>query len=97
MREELIKLAEEKGFKSNFCRKFDLEAFKLGDHWYCLWMCELQKWLRDSYNKKVCTSWTPSSGNLFEINYDEDSCGGFNLPEQALEAGLYKALQLIKT
>lgn len=52
MQKQLIKLAREKGFKS---KHIDLDFFTVKDgnlyeYWLYLWLCELQKWLRDEHN-----------------------------------------------
>ena len=49
MKEELVKLAYEKNFTSLYA-KISVEAFAQDSIQYYLWLCELNKWIRDKYN-----------------------------------------------
>ena len=104
MNNELTQLANKKGFFP--------ENLTIG--WkedYYLWMCSLQKWLREVYNIHVCVDLsciTFEDGNnkwFYRIDdvitndyleHSEDENLQFNKFEEALEIGLLKALQLIK-
>lgn len=112
MKNELIQLAAEKDFKSQF---FHPEPLKYSDKEptrYYLWMCELQKWLRDIHNIHV----RPLGMDINETNKLEYVYGilvkdinryillgdfenrvKFSTHEKAFEEGLFEALKLIKT
>ena len=49
MKEELIQLAKEKRFISGIIGK-SVESKHSTKDFYYLWMCELQKWLREEHN-----------------------------------------------
>ena len=98
---KLIELAKKKGFdpKSHLIETlnpFDDEFIKY------LWMCLLQKWLRDECNLNLEVWRSPICSeeeysfvwHLLGVKYYNDS-PKFSTYEQALEAGLTKALQLI--
>ena len=76
-----------------------------------LWMCELQKWLREKHNI-YCSAWCNASGWAWEIektngthisimNIDGNvkgvnlDSGMFNSYEEALEDGLLEALKIL--
>ena len=106
MKEQLIELANEKKFtpqrKYIFGRDMD----------YYLWMCELQKWLRDEYGiyATVIPDKSYDFGLLFNVVIKSDAedymydlilrhdgkIMDLKLHEQALEQGLINALKLIK-
>lgn len=94
MKQKLVELAGKKGFKSKALRTYNLD-----DELYYLWLCELQKWLRDEHeiwvhNKKETKRWSV---------YVDDFYGRHLLTEyifidtyeKALERGLIEALNLL--
>lgn len=114
MKQKLIKSAKEKGFETNY---IDLDSFKtnetditeymssLIETVYYLWMCELQKWLRDKHNIHMSLVFELEDGhNEFYVdtwtvdrkNMDCQFSGLESTYEKALEKGLFKALKLIK-
>lgn len=48
MKEELVTLSREKGFMSRD------NLTTVNDEYCYLWMCELQKWLREKHNLHIC-------------------------------------------
>ena len=95
MKEELLKLANEKGYFSNF---YNVD--------YYLWLCSLQNWLRNKHNihtfiyprVQTTDAMVYLGGKIWYfdkrwivINYESDS--GY---DQILEILLYEALKLIK-
>ncbi len=102
MKEELIELAKEKGFSNEVNGGegifYDMDILENKKSYY-LWMCLLQQWLRENYNIYVtpildfgCTVAVKKDLNV-EIAY---TLSDFKTCEEALEKGLFKALQLIK-
>ncbi len=110
---ELIELAKEKGFEiqvkivpviffedGKTINEDNLNAFI--DTANYLWMCELQKWLRDEYNIIIecyLNLENKFSANLYNENrgYETEismSISG-NTYEEALEKGLKQSLKLI--
>lgn len=101
---ETSKLAKEKGFRSI---QPHILILKSKEHYY-LWMCELQKWLREIHNIHVCVDisllkeWYVNIYNIqnkpseFEQTYELLNEINFKTYEEALEQGLYQALKLIK-
>jgi hypothetical protein len=49
MKEQLIQLAKDKGFVSHIIGKSVSAEHTIKDFYY-LWLCELQKWLRDTHH-----------------------------------------------
>lgn len=100
MKEQLIKLAKEKGFISNIHKAISMQT---NDSLYeYLWMCELQKWLRDEHDIHVTADRvefleTSEKGYMWII-YNQKHNAGEELTtyEVALEKGLLEALKLIK-
>jgi hypothetical protein len=101
---ELIELAKEKGFETNHMLVvFGCSPQKLSeseeDSIYYLWMCELQKWLRDEQKINIdiefdrCEGLTVYRVTLWypHLGY---SCEKYTY-EEALEKGLFEALKLI--
>ena len=107
MKEQLIALAKEKGFEARLSshnhtnlpynkKIFNKEAINLS---YYLWICELQKWLRDvqkidiiidvSTFGETYSSFIP---NFIRGDWRSGECNSY---EQALEAGLIEGLKLI--
>lgn len=101
MKEQIIKLSEEKGFKS---LHFDVELTNHTELIYYLWLCELQKWLRGKHNIHVeVNSWSNSDGFEYSGKYqNKHYCSwvvvtnSWETYEQALEPILIKGLKQIK-
>ena len=102
--EELIKLAKEKGFQSiiNSSVATDRLNMSLDDADY-LWMCELQKWLREKHNIHVFIHYNTLTEKhrieyITHIDKEiENEYSEFITHEQALEQALIEGLKLIKT
>ena len=92
---QLIEKAKEKGFWKNL--KIASDGFIHPIDKY-VWMCLLQKWLRDEHNIFVEISWYDDCFNT-EITVEEtarlEGRGEYKTYEQALEEALTKALELI--
>ena len=100
MKEELIALAKEKGFKSDFIlgiNKKDNESI------YYFWCCELQEWLRDNHGVFIIVNTCGSDDTCwYEIYYGHK--GEYSIIQgkddnsfnKALEDGLIKALKVVK-
>jgi len=104
MQKQLIASAKEKGFESHIIGK-SVEAKYSNKDFYYLWMCELQKWLREEYKIDIWITDRSDmhqngygiviSGNDFEsIELNEYMAVG-TYYEEALEEGLKEALKLI--
>lgn len=112
MKEQLIKLANEKCFLSKLSIILSgidyipktIEKY-IEDIEHYLWMCELQKWLMDTYDIYV-NSYPYQIPELY-FGSDIIKFNGITLDllnqtlhdetyEQALEKGLFEALKLIK-
>ena len=105
MKEQLIKLAKEKGFVSITGLR-NTEIIVRNEMFYCLWMCELQKWLRINHkvhlriDVSIIDNWY---FDLFNLN-DKRNCefpeyynpDDYKTYELVLEAGLLEALKLIE-
>lgn len=99
---ELIKLATDKGFKSELNEMlFSYATSENYDLRIYLWMCELQKWLRDEYNIDVWAQPYVYRDTLSYWSYVYED-GVFKKDtidcldsEQALQEGLKQALKLI--
>lgn len=102
MKEQLIELAKEKGLITNL---YQPEIMQVSEDYYYLWMCELQKWLRDSHklivqiesiwgDKEMKTieyeSWVMYRD--FENHLPNEEPDIFKTYESALEFGLTQAL-----
>jgi len=69
-----------------------------------LWLCELQRWLREGHNIHVIVYFDKNTVNtyfyymIFSIDgyVNKESNHTFKLYEEALEAGLFETLNLIK-
>ena len=91
---DLIKLSNEKGFLSKD------KLISVNSEYYYLWMCELQKWLREAHNIDVYATWGTSYGNV--VWYFYTSYIGIDSPmvskekficyEEALEKGLQESI-----
>ena len=95
MKEELIKLAKEKGFISDIIGK-SVEAEYSTKDFYYLWMCELHKWLREVHNIHIEVKHTLINEYSSYVN-GEVIYIHFKSYEQALEEGIKAALKLIKS
>ena len=104
MKEKLIKLATEKGFKSELLQR-DLSD----DNYYYLWCCLLQKWLREKHCFIIDITGDfiyceDSHINVFSGTYDVEifTKEGFEpiyynkSYKEAQEKALLKCLQIIK-
>ena len=100
MKEELIKLSEEKGFKSELLKTC------CADEWFHLWCCDLQKWLREEHNLTIIPDKCDNKGNWEVIiesiilspnhKWQLEPEASFKTYELALDRGLIEALKLIK-
>ena len=103
MQKQLIASAKEKGFESHIIGK-SVEAKYSNKDFYHLWMCELQKWLREKHNIHI-SIWYNNLTEKWRVDYiidillDEeyycDKDREQNTYEEALEEGLKEALKLI--
>lgn len=98
MKEQLIELSKQVSFLSRD------SLIKVNDNYYYLWMCELQKWLRDVHNVHIeVTHWKSKINDRFEYLFSVyfpghiNDSGDFwnNTYEEALEEGLKFALNYI--
>ena len=117
MKEQLIKLAKEKGFDEwlEIPYQDDNDGWTYyyephnDDRCYYLWMCELQKWLRDKHFLHIyVVPYGENEGwilaNIRNLKLDllvdkkdiEARMHSFNTYEQALEKGLFESLKLLK-
>ena len=104
MKEQLIQLAEEKGFKDSFVAHDNYGYLLNIDIQYLFWMTALQKHLRELHNVHIVTYVFKPEDTLkyccdiisdkFEEDLEDDQ--DFNTYEEALEQALFQALQLIK-
>lgn len=96
---DLTKLSKEKGFLSKD------NLININNSYYYLWLCELQKWLREVHkivvesivfdkgfleNDKFCYQW-----RVYDNTEDWFTGLEFKTYEEALEVGLQEALKLI--
>lgn len=92
---DLIQLSKNKNFISRD------RLIAVNEEYYYLWMCELQRWLREKHNIHIGTVCNNLQDLLFssEIIYIGDCLvtNTHKTYEKALEEGLYEALKLIKT
>lgn len=117
MKEQLIELAKEKGFESNILA-FNLKLLISTDKneinrlYYYLWLCEIQKWLRE--NHSIFVKIEPYHREVIDEGYNiaflyevitlkrngsielHNANDRFVTYEKALEEGLFEALKLIK-
>jgi hypothetical protein len=104
MKQELITLANKKEFISEIIGKSVEHKYTEKDFYY-LWLCELQKWLKDKHNIHISIDWNIDlKGNYcFMIDTLDKFCiydgyknqNYFNTYEECLEFALEKALNLI--
>lgn len=105
--DDLIQLAKEKGFLLNPKSLTCFDSMHQVDESF-LWMCELQKWLRDEYNiiltlllykildddfNYVAEKYIWMVANIKSSTADKEYFGNY---DEALESGLNYALRLIK-
>ena len=97
MKEELIKISKEKGFKADIMLPYDN---------YYLWLCSLEKWFRDVHDIFIELFVDAYAGDYWyfikKFNKNSETAGlnklsstNFDTCEQALEKGLQQALKLI--
>lgn len=99
MKGELVSFAKEKGFEPAM---FYLNLYE--SLFYYLWMCELQKWLRENHgihinvdfgigwgHQLIPVGW---SGERFSEKFIDGR--GWDTYEEALEEGLRQGLKLLK-
>lgn len=94
---DLVKLASNKGFISRN------NLIKVNNDYYYLWLCELQKWLREKHNIIVYLSPVLPDVKewgilIFQVKSIEslDDFRFYKTYKLALEKGLQKALKLIE-
>jgi len=98
---ELLKLANEAGFKSNVFSDAEITS----DLNFYLWMCELQKWLRDEHQMHAHTDAAIGLNdffacvdaitiNGFDTLYMDD--GGHDSYEEGLKVALKEGLEVIE-
>ena len=107
MEEQLYKLSNLNGFYADFT---NLQLRKDIKDVYYLWMCELQKWLRDEY--KIIIGLDPYVSLTGELNFQPDisvyleevkifeliefESKGYSDYKLALEEGLLEVLKILK-
>ena len=106
MKEQLIKLAKEKGFSNKVNYKegiFYAEDILEDNKAYYLWLCLLQRWLREKKDVFVCVESGYDRMGKYNRGFNLDVNGGsiyddndvFEEYEEALERGLIRGLELI--
>lgn len=103
MKEKLISLAKEKGFMAILLRPI---PYKEGTRWYSLesiryyiWMCELQKWLREKHEIYLAVLSNNENAHRYVFGEGINSkryATWYKTYEEALEEGLKQGLMLIK-
>ena len=105
---KIAKLAEEKGFKTKTVTTKVTNDYLLGgknvmitEMCIYLWMCELQKWLREVHNIHITVTSISQESWQYHIQKPKDKLGDnynedYENYEEALEDGLQEALKLIK-
>ena len=104
MKQELIQLAKSQGFKSLVIgESVNSEHSANKDLFYLLWMTELQHWLRSYYSIHVTTSCMntrlPEYTYTCSVEYNNEReffKYGLETNEEALEKGLFNALNLTR-
>lgn len=101
MKDQLKKLAEEKGFKSRFTAFTPTGDTELEELMSGFWMYELQKWLREDYEVDITVALV-ATGYGFYIHKNRNYTNNGEhydilVPtyEEALEKGLTQSLNLI--
>lgn len=95
IKDKLISLAEQKGFNWRLHPQFN-------KYDYYLWMCKLQKWLREKYNIHIILfintldcKYEIQVYNCNEEPYYLFGANGFKMYEQTLEKALQNTLTLL--
>lgn len=97
MKEQLIQLAKDKGFISLVIGKSATAKYSNKPYYY-LWLCELQKWIREKHRRHINIQCLGSnffvtlSGSGGHVNLGNQ----FRYYEEALEKGLQEHLKKIK-
>ena len=108
MNDKLITLTKELRFKSNGIDKDDfiddkcvLYTKEHQNKLYYLWMCELKRWFKTEHDIDVCSRPVLYTDNYawvilksFDWVYGSED---FTSDPEALEAGLIKACEIVKT
>ena len=104
---KIAKLAKEKGFTVHTATTKFTNDYLLGgknvmitEMCIYLWMCELQKWLREVHNIHITVTSISQESWQYHIQKPKDKLGDnynedYENYEEALEDGLYQALLLI--
>ena len=97
---DLINKAKERGFpyEKIFVDKYEHEFARVVESDDYLWMCLLQKWLRDVHFLNIVIDYNQGFGWVYAIKHMDrkHDIGNFvQTYEQALEEALTKAMELI--
>lgn len=103
---ELINLAKEKGFKAQLVRLHNnINDKTVISDWFFLWMCELQRWLREKHTIHVDIESYEAIDPEIKVWYDyivQDFEGTYiknndmsSSYKERLEKGLNEALKLL--
>lgn len=96
MKEQLIQLAKDKGFISLVIGK-SVTAKYSNNPYYYLWLCELQKWLREKHHRHINIRHLGSNFFVTLSGGEHVNLGNqFRYYEEALEKGLQEQLKKIK-
>jgi len=99
MKEEIVKLAKEKGFLLDINHITCFSSNYVIDIYY-LWLCELQKWLRDERSINMDIEFDNYQGideYFCTVRNPISSYSGLHYSyEDALEKGCFEALKLVK-
>jgi hypothetical protein len=90
MKEQLIKLSKQKGFLS------EDNLVTVNDDYFYLWMCELQKWLREEHGIDVYCMPVGDDSYKWYNNIESHNPVFTGTYEEALEVGLQEALKTIE-
>jgi hypothetical protein len=109
MKEKLIELSEKLGFQTKL---YQPDVIHVDDDYYYLWMCELQKWLRNEDKLFISIDFFHDGVGVnkegmfwdYQIAKEiENTCfevvngeESYKTYEKALEKGLFEALKIIK-
>ena len=102
---KIAKLAKEKGFTTHTITTKFTNDYLLGgknmminETCILLWLCELQKWLREIHKIIVLVDWEGTDGYFYKLDFKSfyEVAGNNNKNyEDCLELGLQEALKLI--
>jgi len=102
MKDKLIEYVNEMGFTSKIIGKSVNSMYSSKDFYY-LWLCELQKWCRDTQYLDVFISSSIKENHYDWDIYSQEEESTVNHCEEpyadyqdALEIGLYEACKIIK-